>query len=52
MDVRMLIIDEIHTMLAGSFWEQRRFLNSLQLLANDLRLPLVCVGTQKPNRRS
>jgi len=45
MDVRMLIIDEINTTLAGSFREQRRFLNSIRLLANDLKLPLVCVGT-------
>jgi hypothetical protein len=47
MGVRMLIIDEIHTMLAGSFREQRVFLNSIRLLANDLRLPLVCVGTHE-----
>jgi Bacterial TniB protein len=47
MDVRMLIIDEINTMLAGSFREQRVFLNSIRLLANDLKLPLVCVGTQE-----
>jgi len=47
MDVRMLIIDEIHTMLAGSFREQRVFLNSIRLIANDLKLPLVCVGTQE-----
>jgi hypothetical protein len=47
MDVRMLIIDEIHTMLAGSFREQRVFLNSIRLLANDLKLPLVCVGTRE-----
>jgi hypothetical protein len=47
MGVRMLIIDEIHTMLAGSFREQRVFLNSIRLLANDLRLPLVYVGTHE-----
>jgi hypothetical protein len=47
MDVRMLIIDEINTMLAGTFREQRVFLNSIRLLANDLKLPLVCVGTQE-----
>ena len=47
MSVRMLIIDEIHTMLAGSFREQRVFLNSIRLLANDLKLPLVCVGTHE-----
>jgi len=43
--VRMLLIDEIHSMLSGTFREQRIFLNALRFLANDLRLPLVCVGT-------
>lgn len=42
---RMLIIDEIHAMLAGSFRQQRIFLNAIRFLANDLRIPLVCVGT-------
>jgi hypothetical protein len=41
--VRMLVIDEIHSMLAGTFREQRIFLNSLRFLANDLRIPLVCL---------
>jgi hypothetical protein len=50
MDVRMLIIDEINTMLAGTFREQRVFLNSIRLLANDLKLPLVCVGKQEAKR--
>jgi hypothetical protein len=47
LDVRMLIIDEIHSMLAGTFREQRIFLNSLRFLANDLRIPLVCLGTHE-----
>ena len=34
--VRMLIIDEIHSMLSGTFREQRIFLNALRFLANDL----------------
>lgn len=42
--VRMLVIDEIHSMLAGTFREQRIFLNSLRFLAKDLRIPLVCLG--------
>lgn len=45
MGARMLIIDEIHAMLAGSFRQQRIFLNAIRFLANDLRIPLVCVGT-------
>ncbi len=45
MSVRMLIIDEIHAMLAGSFRQQRIFLNVIRFLANDLRVPLICAGT-------
>lgn len=47
LDVRMLVIDEIHAMLAGTFREQRIFLNALRFLANDFRIPLVCVGTHE-----
>ena len=43
--VRMLIIDEVHAMLAGTFRQQRIFLNAIRFLANDLRAPLVCAGT-------
>ena len=41
----MLVIDEIHSLLAGTFREQRIILNAIRFLANDLRIPLVCVGT-------
>jgi len=47
MNVRMLIIDEIHCLLAGTYREQRIILNCIRFLANDLRLPLVCAGTQE-----
>jgi type II secretory pathway predicted ATPase ExeA len=43
--VRMLVIDEVHALLAGTFRQQRIFLNALRFLANDLRAPLVCAGT-------
>jgi hypothetical protein len=43
----MLVIDEIHSILAGTFREQRIVLNAIRFLANDLRIPLVCVGTQR-----
>ena len=42
---RILIIDEIHHLLAGSYREQRAALNLLKFLANDLHLCLVLVGT-------
>jgi hypothetical protein len=34
-------------MFSGTFREQRIFLNCLRFLANDLHLPLVCVGTNE-----
>jgi hypothetical protein len=45
--VRLLVIDEIHSLLAGTYREQRILLNSIRFLANDLRLPLVCAGTHE-----
>lgn len=42
---RMLIVDEVHHLLAGSYREQRASLNLLKYLANDLRLSIVLVGT-------
>ena len=47
LDVRMLVIDEIHSLLAGSYREQRIILNTIRFLANDLRIPLVCAGTEE-----
>jgi hypothetical protein len=47
LEVRMLIIDKIHSLLSRTFREQRIFLNAIRFLANDLRLPLVCVGTNE-----
>ncbi|OAV50579.1 transposase [Rhizobium sp. WYCCWR10014] len=45
MGVRMLIIDEIHAMLTGTYRQQRIFLNVIRFLANDLKVPLICSGT-------
>lgn len=47
LEVRLLVIDEIHSLLAGSYREQRILLNAIRFLANDLRLPLVCAGTNE-----
>lgn len=44
---RMLIIDEIHSMLAGTARAQLVFLNTLRFLANEIRAPLVCAGTDE-----
>lgn len=45
--VRLLMIDEIHAMLAGSARQQRLFLNTIRFLTNDLRIPIVCAGTDE-----
>ena len=41
----MIVLDEVNGMLAGTYRQQRVFLNALRFLANDLRAPLVCAGT-------
>ena len=41
----LLVIDEIHSLQAGTIREQARFLNMLRFLGNELRVPLVRVGT-------
>lgn len=48
--VRMLIIDEVYNMLSGSREQQRRFLNLLRWLGNELQIPLVAVGTAEALR--
>lgn len=45
--VRMLVIDELHNMLAGRSGQQREFLNLLRFIGNELRIPLVCLGTKE-----
>ncbi len=42
---RMLIIDELHNILSGSRDRQRRLLNALRWIGNELQIPLVGVGT-------
>lgn len=44
-EAKMIILDEVNGMLAGTFRQQRIFLNAIRFLANDLRVPLVCAGT-------
>jgi hypothetical protein len=41
----MLVIDEVHNLLCGTRDQQRRFLNLLRWLGNELQIPLVAVGT-------
>lgn len=45
--VRILIIDELHNILAGNAGQQREFLNLLRFIGNDLRISLLCLGTKE-----
>lgn len=45
--VQILVIDELHNVLAGRGDVRREFLNLLRLLGNELRIPLVGVGTRE-----
>lgn len=45
--VRMLVIDELHNVLAGQSNSRREFLNLLRFLGNELRIPIVGVGTRE-----
>jgi len=47
MDLKMIMIDEVHNLLAGTFREQRRFLNMLRFLTNDLKVSLVVFGVNE-----
>lgn len=44
--LRMLIVDEIHHLLAGSLSRQRAFLNVIKYLGNELGIPIVASGTR------
>jgi type II secretory pathway predicted ATPase ExeA len=41
---KVLVIDEINSILAGTARQQRLFLQLLRFLSNDLRMALVCAG--------
>ncbi len=48
--VRMLVIDELHNVLAGSAPIRNEFLNLLRFLGNSLRIPIIGVGTEDAYR--
>ncbi len=45
-ELKVLVIDEIHHILAGSMHKQRAFLNVIKYLGNELQIPIVAVGTK------
>lgn len=44
--VRILVIDEFHSLLTGSPVKQREVMNSIKLLCNEVGIPIVGVGTR------
>ena len=46
-DVKVLLLDEVHNILAGTFREQRVALNTLRYLSNELKISLVCFGVNE-----
>jgi hypothetical protein len=43
--VKLLIIDEMHSLLTGTAIKQRQVMNAIKLLCNELAIPIVAVGT-------
>lgn len=43
--VSLLIIDEVHNLLSGAQLQQRRMLNLLRWLGNELQIPIIAAGT-------
>lgn len=43
---RLIIIDEIHSLLSGSAKQQRQIMNAIKFLCNDLNIPFVLAGTR------
>lgn len=49
-ELGMVIVDEIHHLLAGSYVKQRNCLNVLKYLGNELCVPIVGIGTAEAMR--
>jgi Bacterial TniB protein len=47
MDVQVLLLDEVHNILAGTFREQRIVHNTLRYISNELKVSLVCFGVNE-----
>ena len=45
--LRMLIIDEVHNLLQGKIDQRSLVLNGLKFLSNELRIPIVAIGTNE-----
>jgi len=50
LNTRMIIIDELHNILAGTITKQRAFLNVLKYLSNELKISIVAAGIKEALR--
>jgi Bacterial TniB protein len=51
-EIRILALDEVNFTEVGTAAKQKRFLNALRYLANELRISIVCLGTEEMMRSS
>lgn len=49
-EVKMLIIDEVHSMITGSVVKQREVMNSIKSICNTVGIPVVLAGTSEAVR--
>src|SRR5215469_7570353 len=49
-EMRILALDEVNFSEVGTAAKQKRFLNALRYLANELRISIVCLGTEEMMR--
>jgi Bacterial TniB protein len=49
-EIRILAFDEVNFTEAGTVAKQKHFLNALRYLANELRISIVCLGTEEMMR--
>ena len=49
-EIRIVALDEVNFTEAGTAGKQKRFLNALRYLANELRISIVCLGTEEMMR--
>lgn len=45
LETRMIMLDEFNNAVAGTPVKQRRFLNAIRLMGNELEMPIVAAGT-------
>jgi DNA polymerase III delta prime subunit len=45
LQTKVMILDEIHHIIAGNLRKQKQFLNAIKYLSNELQIPLIGVGT-------